>query len=322
VNKVNCFFWLMLVTAVAVGIQSLAAEVAVSVDISKNSVQVAEPFTVETRVTAPAGTHVNFPEVPPTFGELEVVDSQDAFDIPDPHDPALRTWTRQVTLESLVAGEHAIPSQEIQTEHDSEKEVLRTRQQQVEVVSVLENQVDPLSFRDIKTTVDVEVPRERSYAWVAWLAAGVATLGACTAAVALVATRKKWTTPRQWAVGELDRLQQACATETLGTKAVFTRLETIVKTYLEVQFSIPATQQTTHQLLEELALVDGTSDLTDKLADLLEAAKQARYAGWELDSRELQQATCDARELIIALDHSSNLALAHSTATPEKREEP
>jgi len=322
VNKVSCFFWLMFVTATTAGMQSPAGDVAVSVDISKNSVQVAEPFTVETRVTAPADTRVNFPKIPTAFGELEVLDSQDTFDIPDPHDPALRSWTRQVTLESLVAGEHAIPSQEIQTERDSKKEVLRTRRQQVQVVSVLENQVDPLSFRDIKSVVDVEVPEDVSYAWVAWLAAGVVTLGACTAAVAIVATRRKWTTAQQWAVAELDQLQQACATETPGTKALFTRLEMIVKTYLEVQFSIPATRQTTSQLLEEVALVDGTSDITSKLADLLEAADQAKYAGWELNSSELEKTIEQARELIVAVDHSSSLALAHPPGTPEKREEP
>ena len=321
-NKVSCLFWLMFVTATAAGMQSPASDVAVSVDISTNSVQVAEPFTVETRVTAPAGTRVNFPEVPAAFGELEVLDSQDTFDIPDPHDLALRSWTRQVTLESLVAGEHAIPSQEIQTERDSKKEVLRTRRQQVQVVSVLENQVDPLSFRDIKSVVDVEVPEDVSYAWIAWLAAGVVTLGACTAAVAIVATRRKWTTAQQWAVAELDQLQQAYATETPGTKALFTRIEMIVKTYLEVQFSIPATRQTTSQLLEEVALVDGTSDITSKLADLLETADQAKYAGWELDSRELENTIEQARELIVAMDHSSSLALAHSPGTPEKREEP
>ncbi len=321
-NKARCFFWSMLVTTVAVGMQGLAAEVAVSVDISKHSVQVAEPFTVETRVTAPAGTRVNFPEVPPTFGELEVVDSHDTFDIPDPQDPALRSWTRKVTLESLVAGEHAIPSQEIQTEQNSENKILRTQQQQVAVMSVLENQVDPLSFRDIKSTVDVEVPQAPSYGWVAWLAGGVVALGVCTAAVATVARRKKWTAPREWAVGELDQLQRECATEAPGTKAVYARLETIVKTYLEVQFSFPATQQTTRQLLEEMALVEGTGALTDKLAELLKASEQARYAGWELDSSELQQATCDARELIVALDHSSSLAVAHGTSTPQKREEP
>ena len=321
-NKARCFFWSMLVTTVAVGMQGLAEEASVSVDISKHSVQVAEPFTVETRVTAPAGTRVNFPEVPVAFGELEVVGSKDMFDIPDPRDPALRRWTRQVTLESLVAGEHAIPSQEIQTEHHSEKEVLRTRRQQIEVVSVLENQVDPLSFRDIKSTVDVEVPEAVSYAWVVWLAGGVVALGACAAAVAIMATRKKWTAPRQWAMGELEQLQHDCATGTPETKAVFTRLETIVKTYLEVQFSIPATRQTPRQLLEAMASVEGTTDLTDKLAELLKASEQARYAGWELDSGELKQAICDARKLICDLDHSSSLALAHSAGIPEQREEP
>lgn len=321
-NKAGRFFWLMFVIATAAGMQSPAGDVAVSIDISKHSVQVAEPFTVETRVTAPAGTRVNFPEVPAALGELEVLGSQDTFDIPDPHDPALRSWTRQVTLESLVAGEHAIPSQEIQTEFDSKKEVLRTRRQQVQVVSVLENQVDPLSFRDIKSVVDVEVPEDVSYAWIAWLAAGVVTLGACTAAVAIVATRRKWTTAQQWAVAELDQLQQDCATETPGTKALFSRLEMIVKTYLEVQFSIPATRKTTSQLLGEVALVDGTSDITGKLADLLEAADQAKYAGWELDSSDFENMIEQARELIGAMDHSSSLALAYPPGTPAKREEP
>lgn len=321
-NKAHCFFWSMLVTTLAVGMQGLAAEVAVSVDVSKHSVQVAEPFTVETQVTAPAGTRVNFPEVPPTFGELEVVDSKDTFDIPDPQDQALRSWTRKVTLESLVAGEHVIPSQEIQTERNRENKIFRTRQQKVAVMSVLENQVDPLSFRDIKSTVDVEVPQAPSHGWVAWLAGGVVALGICTAAVATVVRRKKWIAPREWAIGELDQLQRECATETPGTKAVYARLETIVKTYLEVQFSIPATQQTPRQLLEELSLVEATDGLSDKLAELLKASEQARYAGWELDTSELQQATCDARELIVALDHSSTLAVAHGNGTPQKREEP
>ncbi|MCH2114618.1 MAG: DUF4381 family protein [Pirellulales bacterium] len=321
-NKTSCSFGLLFVIGITTGRQGLAKEASVSTSISKHSVQVAEPFTVETQITAPAGTRVNFPEVPTAFGELEVLGSKDTFDIPDQHDTALRKWTRQVTLESLVAGEHEISAQEFQTERDSKKEVLRTRRQQVQVTSVLENQVDPLSFRDIKSAVDAKMPEDVSHAWIVWLAGCAVTLGACIATVVTVATRKRWKTPRQWAAGELDQLQQDCATGSPRTKAVFTQIETIVKTYLEAQFSILATKQTTSQLLEEMAAVNGMSDLTKNLANLLKTADQVKYAGCELSSRELEKATCDTRELIYGLDHSSSLALAHSTGVPKKREEP
>lgn len=301
-GKVNHFSWATVVVVTLCGLKGLADEVSISVDVSKTSVRVAEPFSVEFSLTAPRGTRVNFPEVPSTFGEFEVLGYQDLFDIPNQKKLDARTWTRQLTLESLVAGELVVPSLEIQTQFDSKKQIVRTDKKKIQVVSVLENRVDPLSFRDIKSVVDVDIPKPVSYAWLGWIIGGMAGLGVFSVAVAKIAIRKKWVTPQQWAISELGTLRQSCALEVLETEAVFAQLEIAIKVYLEAQFGIPATKQTANQLVGNIAFADETKDLESKLVKLLDAAEQAKYAGWELPSSELTEAIDDAIELIRALD--------------------
>ncbi len=87
---------------------------------STNSVQVAEPFTLEWTVTAPVGAKVAFPSIGKQLGEFDVVDTEDLFDIPDATAVDARTWTRRLTLESIVTGELKVPTMEIQVSESGE----------------------------------------------------------------------------------------------------------------------------------------------------------------------------------------------------------
>lgn len=141
--------------------------------LSTSSVQVAEPFWLEFKCVVPANTTVNFPAVMKKFGDLDVVDHQDQFDIPLDSSPELRGWTRRLTLESIVTGNLNIPTIEVQLAHGSQSKRLASKPQQLSVLSVLEDRAGPKSFRDLKPLADIEIESRPSSLgshgrWVDW----------------------------------------------------------------------------------------------------------------------------------------------------------
>jgi hypothetical protein len=122
---------------------------------SNTTVQVAEPFTFELTITAPAGSKVDFPSIGESLGEFDVTDQLMRADVPSANDVNERTWTQQLTLESIVTGDLEIPSLEIQVRRDADIQTLKTEAVPVRVASVLEDRADPTKFRDIQSVVDI-----------------------------------------------------------------------------------------------------------------------------------------------------------------------
>lgn len=167
--------WLSMVV-VAVGGESLTlglTDLDATVEVQNFRPRIAEAFDVQIQLAAPAGTRVKFPQLGSQFGPFTVLHSDDRFNIPDEQNADRRIWTRLLTLESLQTGELVIPEMAIEIEAESGSREIRSQAQTVEVISVLENQVDPLKFRDIKDAVDIEASERTSYAWIAWAWAGL-----------------------------------------------------------------------------------------------------------------------------------------------------
>lgn len=145
---------------------------------STSSVQVAEPFSLELIVTAPAGSKVTFPSAGKNLDDFDVLATHDLFDVPDVEAVNARTWTRRMTLESIVTGNLHISPIEIQINGDAGSQVIRSNPITVQVVSVLEDRSDPSKFRDIQPVVDLTVSAPASNAWVWWTMGGAAGLAA------------------------------------------------------------------------------------------------------------------------------------------------
>ncbi len=285
----------------AVGLsQANASETAsVVANVSTSTVRVAEPFSLELAVTVPVGTKVAFPATGKQLAEFDVVDSQDFFDIPVADRLDRRTWTRRMTLESIVTGDLSIPEIEIQVSDQLDSQSIHTKPIKVQVVSVLEDRGDPTKFRDIQSVVDVALPTTHSNAWAWWTMSGVLGLSLLGAVGMAVSRRDKWVTAKQWAMQELEGLETSIDAQTIDSESAALQLSKVVRDYLLLQFSIPQSGHTSQELvrmIEESGQVD--PEITNQLVHLFALADKAKFAGLQLTEAGLKSAINDSRKLV------------------------
>ncbi len=277
---------------------------------SHTTVQVAEPFTFELTVTAAEGSKVDFPSIGESLGEFDVTDQLMRADVPSANDVNQRTWTQQLTLESIVTGDLEIPTLEIQVRRDADIQTLKTEAIPVRVASVLEDRADPTKFRDIQSVVDVATPEPVPHAWIWWLLGGFGGIAAAALMLITVAKRKTWMTPNVWALRELDQLRYSEAMRISDSELVTEHLTSILRDYLELQFDIASPMQTTKELLHEIETNKLMSaEMTKEFATLFENADLARFAGLQLSAAELNKTIDDAERLV------------ERVSRPSKREE-
>ena len=293
--------------------------VQVDVKVSDASVQIAEPFTMKIMVTAPAGTKVSMPAIGDQLGEFDIVDLRDINDIPSASTSNERIWKRQMTLECIATGDLEIPSMEFQVGNGTNLRIVRSDPISVRVASVLEDRADPTQFRDIHSVVDLVVPQQESTGWVWWAAGTLGLLSFGLAMIAVVTRRKKWLSPNEWAVQELQSLDQSEAMQMEDSESVSRQLASILRDYLEMQFEISAPMQTTQELMRVVeskkVMNSGTAN---RFKQIFEASDQAKFAGMKLTPDELSNAIDDARDLVIETScdlesqvHSSQAMEAH-----------
>lgn len=292
--------------------------VEVSISISKTSVRVAEPFTVTYELTAPSDQKLAWPAVADQLGPFDVIESQDFFEIPV---DTGRMWKRVLTLESIQSGDLEIPSLSVNivpsAANQVQSETLKTidiAAQPVSVTSVLEGRADPAQFRDIQSVVDVEVPVEKSSHWTTWGVAGLGVLSVVCVAFVIMAVRGRSITPADWALQQLDDLSERVAENPAGNQQQITELTEITKHFLALQYDIPASQQTTHELSQLLADRNiGSTPVRDELSNVLSLADEVKFAGLDLSADELQAAIQTVRQSVSELSKP----LVPATTIPE-----
>ena len=271
----------------------------VEATVTKTDVQIAEPFQLELTVTAPSGTRVSLPAIGDRLGEFDVLDSQDLADIPSDTSAGQRIWKRQLSLESIVAGDLQVPELEIQTVNGTESQTLSTQPISVRVLSVLEGRADPTQFRDIQSVVDVSVPQPESYSWVWWAAGGMGIASFAVASIAIVARRKTWLSPVEWAEQELDALQSSEAMQANDSETISQELSTVLRDFLELQFEISTPVQTTNELLSDVNHRKILQpELAKRFSKLFAIADEAKFAGLNLTESQLNKVFDEARSVI------------------------
>ncbi|MCA9010344.1 MAG: DUF4381 domain-containing protein [Planctomycetaceae bacterium] len=291
------FAWLFITFTGAANADSTVPTV--QVNTSSTTVQVAEPFTFEINVTAPAGTTVYFPSIGELLGKFDVVDQQVRADVPSASDVNQRLWTQHLTLESIVTGELDIPSLEMQVRRDNKIQTLKTDAVPVRVTSVLEDRADPTKFRDIASVVDIAVPEPVSRAWIWWTLGGCGGIGTAALMLAAMSKRKTWMTPKVWALHELKQLRHSEAMRSADSQLVTEILTSVLRDYLELQFEIAGPLQTTQEFLHEIETHrQFSAELAEKFMTLFENADLVRFAGLKLSAAELNAAIDDTERLI------------------------
>lgn len=289
----------LLLDAVLLTNEANSAEATIVATASATKVQVAEPFTVEWTVNAPTDAKVAFPTIAKQFGEFDVDQSTDLFDIPGDNATDTRTWTRRLTLESIVTGELTIPALNVQVTDKSGQQVLKSNTITVNVTSVLEERGDPTKFRDIQSVVDIELPESRSNAWFWWTVGGVSGLSLLAIMAVAVTRRRRWVTPEAWAFEQLGELETAVETSNDGSEVAALKLSDILRAYLLLEFGIEDSGYTPDELLLAIDSTNSVgSEASDRLKELFGLADQAKFAGLSISPMEFESVLSDARKLV------------------------
>ena len=315
-HAVARFVIVALLSALTISRANAAATSAVSATVSKSSVQVAEPFTLELTVNVPAGTRVIFPTTGDRIGDFDVVDRQDLFDIPGAVSSDLRQWTQRLTLESIITGELSVPSIEIQIADQNGSRAVRSDPIPIRVISVLEDRHDPTQFRDIQSVVDITVPQTQSNAPLWWAVGGISGFTCALALGMLISRRKQWLTPKQWALQQLDELGQEVNTESANTKLVSSELSNIIREYLQLQFDLPEAGRTLQELIDQIESRGyANAELINSLCALSTIADKAKFADLDLSPVGLKSLVAGSRQIVERLSSDSESQLPASKPT-------
>ncbi|WP_145455090.1 hypothetical protein [Gimesia panareensis] len=290
----------------------------VSISMSTTSVRVAEPFTVTYELTSPSDQKLVWPAVADQLGPFDVIESNDFFDIPV---DSGRMWKRVLTLESIQSGNLEVPplavniissdSSQVQSEP---LKAVNIAAQPVTVSSVLEGRADPTQFRDIQSVVDVEVPVENTSPWTTWGVTGLGVISLACVAFVVMAVRGRSITPEKWLLQQLDALLVRVSENPTDNHQHITELTEMTKHFLDLQYDIPASQQTTHELLQLLTERNiGSAQVRDELNKVMSLADEAKFAGLDLSVDELQTAIRTVRQSVPELSKP----LVPATTIPE-----
>ena len=273
------------------------SEPQISIRTDRDSVQIADPFEVVIQVVANDRASVKFPTVPPQLGVFEVIDHRDQLGIPSEANSGMNKWTRRLTLETLETGKLKIPSMAVAVRTEGKPPLqVATDPLAIEVASVLEPASDPAKFADIHDLIDVPDPKTWSHAWILWLAGGGLGLAALIAgAVFIFRGRTNWTTPADWAVGEISGL-------TSNSSQAFGQLEHIVRTFIAKEFHVPATSYSPMELQQTISQRGASQNASRQLADFLTKAEQAKYAGLDVPESQFNSAKESVLQIIKSLD--------------------
>ncbi len=276
----------------------------VSARANAQSIPIAQPLQFRVLVTAPQGTDVQFPPLEARLGPFDVLDHQDTFDMPAASGRH-RTWTRIYRLESMATGELEIPSLTISTLGNQTEYSLSTDPIPITVMSTLSADADPMAFREIRSVVDLPVPKANSHrGWMRTIAA-LATVALAIFGLVAILRRQRLQTAEQWALAELDRLSALANPMTdavdsrRSTRFVPSALSHTLRQYLELQFGVSAPSSTTPELLSLLTTQSLLpSHVAAQYEQQLELADQAKFAGLELSHQQITESLEQARRLV------------------------
>jgi len=270
-----------------------AENVRVDAKVSRDTIQIVDPFELEIRVVAPQGTQVSLPVTTGTFGPFEVLGSNDKFDLPMSDENVNdRLWVRIMSLETLEAGQLEIPTIEIMIKQVGQpEEILRTEPITINVSSVVEPTADLTKFKGIAGARDIEVPTPPSYRWI-WLGAGAAAIAIGLAGGAFFLTTRSTATvsAKVWALKKLN------------TTHDLPEAEMTVRQFIEERFECAATSMPAAQMLAVLRSRDVKDSVRRDVRELLETSERAKFGGLDLPASEKARLLNLATQLVETLD--------------------
>ncbi|QGJ71190.1 Hypothetical protein PBC10988_28930 [Planctomycetales bacterium 10988] len=179
----------------------------IQLEVDRQTVQIADPFTCTLSVLAPSEVEVALPAEQETWGPFEVQAIEQLKDLPQ---ESKRLWQQVLVLECLRPGEQSIPSMSLRyrTRQPAEAEwkPAETPSIPITIQSTLPETAGPNDFQDIQGPLTIEIPSTPvDWRWPT-LAAMLGGLGLGGLAILLWKMVKKPPSPRSELHAELHRL--------------------------------------------------------------------------------------------------------------------
>lgn len=255
----------------------------VSAELDTTTIALGDQTILHLRADVPDGRSVRFPDLTDTLTEkILIVESV-------PADTALaasgrRSITHRYVITSFDAGTHEIPSFPV-TVGDS---TYRTR--------TLPLQVEPVAIDTSQAIYDIKQPLDVSYTWVDWLrdnltwiVLALAVAALATAGWRFLKNRKKTPAPapvevaptlppNELALGKLQALRDQKLWQQGATKAYYSELSDILREFLELQYRIPAPEQTTDEIISALTAGGLAESQKSRLRQVLALADLVKFA--------------------------------------------
>ncbi len=279
-----------------------AGPIKLSATVEKHVAQVAEPILLVLEVDAPRGTRVELPQLTDRLGDFEVLRSEQLKDIPADSATNSRRWVLYTTLETLQTGTLTVPPLEVHYATDAKStnfQLLRSKPIELHIASVLEDRADLTKYRDIKDTVDVAVPVQRSLAWLGWTAAGMVAVTALALLTVTVAKRKRQPSPAEWALASIADLEQLPISDSSAAESAYNEVVDIVREFFELEFNLPTLARTTREFLAQTVNESGLDKTArERLALLASIADEIKFARLGVGEPQVCQALEQAKAFI------------------------
>lgn len=280
--------------------------VTMTVTADKGEITIADRLNLTIEVLAEDGVDVEMPE----FGqELEAFAIRNYSTESAVPVGARFRWRQEYELDIFVSGSYPVPAltahfvDRRKGEDNLVESSVTTEPFEVTVTSLVEGDFDPTQFRDVKGPV--ELPISRTWAWVGWALGGLAGVIVLPILTLWAIRRMRRPVPEivipphAWAFDQLQRLADEALVEQGMVHEFYFRLSMIVREYIERRFNLMAPERTTEEFLVEVRrdpLLN--THYRDMLGQFLEACDMVKFALYEPQTAEIEQAFNAARDFV------------------------
>jgi hypothetical protein len=309
------------------GVRQVTASgpVELTVELSKTTAMVAEPIDLLIQVDAPIATQITMPPVGDSIGDFSVLETKTVAEVPVTGKAGLRRWVTAMQIEAIETGDQRIPAFEIlfplptslNNGSTLREGSIRSEPMSVQIVSVLVGEEDPNQFRDLKDPADAPTAKVRR-SFLPWVLGGGA-LGVSATVCLLMWTRHgRRPKPKKWALEAVKRIESEYQAKSIGIDQVYTQLSSVIRGFLEDSLAIPATSQSSDELVMELATVAIADSAKQQLIRFLTEADELKFSGSQRWSRQIDEPPFDSIRRMIQECHLSAEMCRHQCRSAEK----
>lgn len=280
--------------------------VEMTVTVDKGEITLADRLKLTIEVVAQEGIDVEMPDFGEALGAFAIRDYREisAEAVGD-----RRRWQQTYELDIFLSGSYPVPAltarftDRRKGEDATIESSISTEAFEVTVTSLMEGDFDPTEIRDIKGPV--ELPADRTWAWLWWTLGGLGGLcGLILVVVWLVRRLRRGpeeivVPAHEWAFEQLQRLMDDRLVEQGLVGEFYFRLSMIVRQYIERRFGLMAPERTTEEFLSEVQRGDTLDEAhRGTLGSFLQACDMVKFALYEPQSSEIEKAFHAGRDFI------------------------